>query len=89
MPVPTSIPSWTHQLHAHAAFAAIWNLCGLPAMWVPTHHDAASGLPTGVQVVAPAWRDDLCLQVAAHLEQALPWRDGRPTIASCSPSGSG
>jgi hypothetical protein len=52
---------------------------------VPTgrraHHDAASGLPIGVQVVAPAWRDDLCLQVAAQLEQTLPWRDRRPTIA--------
>jgi Asp-tRNA(Asn)/Glu-tRNA(Gln) amidotransferase A subunit family amidase len=35
----------------------------------------------GVKVVAPAWRDDLCLQIAAQLEQALPWRDRRPTIA--------
>jgi amidase len=64
-----------------AAFTAIWNVCGLPATSVPTHHDAASGLPIGVQIVAPAWRDDLCLEVAAQLEQALPWRDRRPTIA--------
>jgi amidase len=63
------------------AFTAVWNVCGLPATSVPTHHDAASGLPVGVQVVAPAWRDDLCLQVAARLEQALPWRDRRPTVA--------
>jgi amidase len=64
-----------------AAFTAIWNVCGLPATSVPSHHDASSGLPVGVQVVAPAWRDHLCLQVAAQLEQALPWRDRRPAIA--------
>lgn len=64
-----------------AAFTAVWNVCGLPATSVPTHHDASSGLPVGVQVVAPAWRDDLCLQVAAQLEQALPWHDRRPLIA--------
>jgi amidase len=64
-----------------AAFTAIWNVCGLPATSVPTHNDAASGLPVGVQVVAPAWRDDLCLQVAAQLEDMLPWRDRRPPIA--------
>jgi amidase len=64
-----------------AAFTAIWNVCGLPATSVPTHHDASSGLPVGVQVVAPAWRDDLCLQVAVQLEDMLPWRDRRPVIA--------
>jgi amidase len=64
-----------------AAFTAIWNVCGLPATSVPTHHDASSGLPVGVQVVAPAWRDDLCLQVAAQLEDMLPWRDRRPAIS--------
>lgn len=63
-----------------AAFTAVWNVCGLPATSVPTHHDAASGLPVGVQVVAPAWRDELCLQLAAQLEDALPWRDRRPPI---------
>jgi amidase len=64
-----------------AAFTAIWNVCGLPATSVPTHHAASSGLPVGVQVVAPAWRDDLCLQVAAQLEGMLSWRDRRPAIA--------
>jgi amidase len=63
-----------------AAFTAVWNVCGLPATSVPTHHDAASGLPVGVQIVGPAWRDDLCLQVAAQLEQALPWSNRRPPV---------
>jgi amidase len=64
-----------------AAFTAVWNVCGLPAISVPTSVDAATGLPVGVQVVAPAWRDDLCLQLAAQLEQALPWADRHPTMA--------
>lgn len=64
-----------------AAFTALWNVCGLPATSVPVHHDAASGLPVGVQVVAPAWRDELSLQVAAQLEQALPWRDRAPVVS--------
>jgi amidase len=45
------------------------------------HHDEASGLPVGVQVVGPPWRDDLCLAVAAQLEAALPWGDRRPSPA--------
>jgi amidase len=65
-----------------AAFTAIWNVCGLPATSVPTHHDSASGLPVGVQIVAPSWRDDLCLQLAAQLEQALPWQERRPPLAT-------
>jgi len=37
------------------------------------HHDDASGLPVGVQVVAGPWRDELVFQVATQLEQSLPW----------------
>jgi amidase len=32
----------------------------------------------GVQLVAGPWRDDVALQVAAQLEQRLPWADRRP-----------
>jgi amidase len=64
-----------------AAFTAVWNVCGSPATSVPVHHDIASGLPVGVQVVGPPWRDDLCLQVAAQLEAAIPWRDRRPPVS--------
>jgi amidase len=63
-----------------AAFTAVWNVCGLPATSVPTYHDESSGLPVGVQVIGPSWRDDLCLQLAAQLEQALPWHDRRPVV---------
>ncbi len=40
---------------------------GLPVAAVPV---VGPGLPLGVQVVAAPWREDVCLRVAAHLEQA-------------------
>jgi amidase len=89
--LPPEVGSWREGMEADpmvglinctpmAVFTAIWNVCGLPATSVPVHHDAWSGLPVGVQVIAPAWRDDLCLQVAAELEQLFPWADRRPLI---------
>lgn len=41
---------------------------GLPAVTVPVWLEGAK-LPIGVQVIAPAWREDLALRVAHHLEQ--------------------
>jgi len=42
---------------------------GLPVVAVPVWLPGAR-LPIGVQVIAPAWREDLALRVAAHLEKA-------------------
>lgn len=42
---------------------------GLPVVAVPVW-PADGGLPVGVQVIAPAWREDLALRVAHHLETA-------------------
>lgn len=44
---------------------------GLPVCAVPVRavSKARDGLPIGVQVIAAPWRDDLCLRVAAHLEE--------------------
>jgi Asp-tRNA(Asn)/Glu-tRNA(Gln) amidotransferase A subunit family amidase len=42
---------------------------GLPVVSVPVW-PADGGLPVGVQVIAPAWREDLALRVAHHLETA-------------------
>lgn len=41
---------------------------GLPSVVVPTW-DEPSKLPIGVQIIAAPWREDLCLRVAAALEQ--------------------
>ena len=40
---------------------------GLPVVAVPVWLPGA-GLPIGVQVIAPAWREDLALRLARHLE---------------------
>jgi len=45
------------------------NLLGLPAVAVPT--GVADGLPTGVQVYADLWREDLCLEAAEIVEAGL------------------
>ncbi|WP_298965721.1 AtzE family amidohydrolase [uncultured Roseibium sp.] len=42
---------------------------GLPAVTVPIWLDGED-LPIGVQLIAPAWREDLALRVAHHLEKA-------------------
>lgn len=45
------------------------NLLGLPSVAFPTHE--ASGLPHGVQVVGPRFREDLCLDAAEAVERRL------------------
>ena len=60
-------------------FTALFNVTGQPAISLPLHHDEATNLPVGVQIVAAPWREDLLLQVSRTLELALPWADRRPT----------
>jgi aspartyl-tRNA(Asn)/glutamyl-tRNA(Gln) amidotransferase subunit A len=55
------------------------NLAGHPAMSVPFGTDE-NGLPVGVQILAPALREDLMFRVALALEEAA------PELPSSSPS---
>ena len=75
-------PTWTDLAWLHDAdidaedsafmrdilgFITPGNLLGIPSVAVPTGvHD---GLPTGVQVYADRWREDLCLEGALLIEQ--------------------
>ncbi|RKE17857.1 amidase [Streptomyces sp. TLI_171] len=63
-------------------FTSVFNITGQPAISLPLHHDEATGLPVGVQLVAAPWREDLLLQVARTLETALPWSARRPRSAA-------
>jgi amidase len=45
------------------------NNLGLPSAAVPVGE--AGGLPQGVQVIGPRWREDLCLDAAAAIEAAF------------------
>lgn len=54
------------------------NLMGTPAISLPLAMHS-NGLPIGVQVAAAPARDHIVLQVAAQLEQAMPWAKRVPT----------
>jgi len=45
------------------------NLLGIPSVALPM--GVANGLPTGVQIYAERWREDLCLDAAALIEQKV------------------
>jgi amidase len=60
-------------------FTAAFNATGQPAISLPLHW-SESGLPIGVQLVAPLGREDLLLRVASQLEQAVPWADRIPSL---------
>ncbi|MFF4614031.1 amidase [Streptomyces albidoflavus] len=74
-----SARSWLHRLFAYGPFTATFNVSGNPAISLPLGQ-SREGLPIGVQMVAAHGREDLLLQVAAQLEQAVPWRDRTPRV---------
>ena len=51
-------------------FSRPWNLCGFPAIVLPSGV-TAEGLPTSVQLVAPPFAEGRLLAVAQALEQEL------------------
>lgn len=61
-------------------FTSVFDITGQPAISLPVHHDAATGLPVGVQIVAAPWREDLLLRVSRTLQPALPWCGRRPPV---------
>ena len=67
------------EIMSMAAFTALFNITGQPAVSLPLHV-ADSGLPVGVQVVAGAWQDARLIRVAAQLETAHPWAERLPVV---------
>lgn len=61
-----------------AAFTAIYNITGLPAINVPLHW-SDQGIPIGSQIVGGPWQEALLIQIASQLEQAEPWAGRRPS----------
>jgi len=55
------------------------NVWGLPAISVPCGFTTA-GLPIGLQIIGPQWREDTVLQVAYAYEQATDWHKRSPRL---------
>ena len=60
---------------AHTGWTPMANVTGWAAISLPLG-STADGLPIGVQLMAP--EETILLQLAAALEQALPWAGRRP-----------
>jgi Asp-tRNA(Asn)/Glu-tRNA(Gln) amidotransferase A subunit family amidase len=56
-----------------------FNVWGLPAISVPCGFTSA-GLPMGLQIAGPPWREDLVLRLANAYEEATAWHKRKPRI---------
>jgi amidase len=72
-----TLASWLQSIFEYGPFTVVFNISGQPALSLPLGQ-SESGLPIGVQFIAPYGREDLLFQVAAQLEQAMPWIDRIP-----------
>lgn len=71
-PVPAEINGEQLDPYVGIAFAFLASVCNLPAMSVPVGVTGA-GLPVGMQIIARQHSEEICLRLAALLEQAQPW----------------
>lgn len=62
-----------------AAYTSVFNITGLPAISLPVHM-AESGLPVGVQLVAPPLDEPTLIRVAAQLEDVFGWQHRQAPI---------
>jgi len=71
--------SWADHIFGFAPFTPLFNATGQPAISLPLAQ-SRSGLPIGIQLVAPFGREDLLFRLAGQLEQAMPWAGRRPAV---------
>jgi amidase len=65
----------------YAAFTALFNVTGQPAMSMPLHH-SAEGLPIGTQFVGRFGDEATLFRLAGELERAAPWATRVPPISA-------
>ncbi|MGY1617051.1 amidase [Geodermatophilus sp. SYSU D00691] len=63
----------------YAAFTALYNVTGQPAVSVPLHW-TAGGLPVGTMLVGRPADEVTLISLSAQLEQARPWAQRRPAM---------
>jgi amidase len=64
-----------------SAFTPAANIAGTPAVSLPVHR-TASGVPLGVQLIAPLFHDELLMSLAAQLETVFAWQEHHPPMWS-------
>jgi len=69
-PLPTTVAGITDP--GICVNTTEFNMTGHPVVSVPMGRDSA-GVPFGLQIVAPRWRDGMALALAEVIEQAAPW----------------
>ena len=74
-----TLDQFQQAMAAYCPFTGAFNATGQPAMSLPLHW-SSTGLPVGVQLVAGFGADALLLQLAAQLEQAIPWFQRTPPL---------
>ncbi len=60
------------QMYLTDIFTTSLNLAGMPGMTIPVGLGRDTGLPVGVQLIAPAFEEALTLQAGQVMENALP-----------------
>jgi amidase len=78
--------AWIGEVFERIPFTPVANLTGQPSISLPLG-ETAEGMPVGVMLTAQMLREDLLLQVAAVLEEAIPWAQRRPAVDAGAPAG--
>ena len=66
-------PLWSEETRLtpdYFSYTSIYNTLGWPSI-VIRGGSAENGLPIGIQIVAPPWREDICINMAKFLETEL------------------
>jgi aspartyl-tRNA(Asn)/glutamyl-tRNA(Gln) amidotransferase subunit A len=78
-PMPTTIGGASVHGGMSVIHGMLANLANLPAISLPAGL-TQSGLPVGLQVIGPRYREDLLLAAAARYEAAHPWPRHAPGV---------
>jgi aspartyl-tRNA(Asn)/glutamyl-tRNA(Gln) amidotransferase subunit A len=67
------------QMYLSDVFTLSCNLAGLPGISLPCGFDS-NGLPIGLQLLGPAFKEEAILRVAYAYEQATDWHKAKPPL---------